>query len=48
VEENRITLIHPRELIKSHPLTLLKPSPVLKGPPKTAKPLHEKKQANKK
>jgi hypothetical protein len=48
VEENRITLIHATELIKRLPLTLSEPNPILKGPPKTAKPLHEKMQANRK
>jgi hypothetical protein len=41
-------MIHPVELIKPDPLTLLVPSPILKRPPTTAKPLHGKMQANKK
>jgi hypothetical protein len=40
-------MIHPLELIH-HPLTLLEPSPTLKGPPKTAKPWHGKTEAHRK
>jgi hypothetical protein len=40
-------MTHPAELTKRHPLTLLEPSPILKGPPTNAEPLQGKMQTEK-